>query len=425
MNKLQILLLITTLIFICVDSLSYCQAPVPVYNNLGGSFVLKQVAVYHRHGDRSPLVILPHERDENGVEWRCDQHIFYGTNVSTNGDVGINYVTYDDLNNIWAQGRSAWKGNCYTGQLTKEGASMTYQLGSALRDLYINKLQFLPDIYDPSVMYFRATNVARAQQSLFSVLQGLYPAAKRNNLAFIPFHVVADSYETLLPNSAMCPRISQLQRIAQKQPDWVQMTKKIAPVIDKLVYMTDTEQTSLNNPNSAVQWMDILNARMCHKMPLPCNKTTCITEDDASIISEASVFMVNNMFDVNKSGSGYEAAKLVAGPMLNELLEFMEKMVNGVSNTPRYLHFSAHDTTILPLMAAFQSKMDDYPPYASTFIVELYQSLNDNEYYVRAMYNNKVLTIPDCWKTLCPYSTFKNMIQEHYTIKNVAMECNV
>jgi len=279
-----------------------------------------------------------YERNETGVEWNCEQQLFYGTNVTGNNDIGIEYPVYDKLDNVWARARKSWHGNCFPGQLTKEGAAMTYQLGQGLRELYVNQLKFIPENYDPSATYFRATGVPRAQQSLFSVLQGLYPPSTRIGFNNIPFHVVADDYETLIPNSAMCPRVNTMRAVAQRQPNWVQWKKKLTPIVNRMVEITGMTNTSLNNPDSAVQWMDILFARKCHNMPYPCNGSNCITEDDVSVIGDASTFMINNMFDVNASGSGYEAAKLVAGPMLQELLEFMEKMVNG-QNVPRYLHF--------------------------------------------------------------------------------------
>jgi len=84
----------------------------------------------------------------------------------------------------------------------------------------------------------------------------------------------------------------------------------------------------------------------------------------------------------------------------------------------------AHDTTVIPLVAALQNKLPEYPPYASAFLFELYQSAETKDYFVRAIYNNKVLILPDCWKAVCPYSVFKNMILSHYIIKDVAYECD-
>jgi len=428
MNSLLTITFIVCFLAFYVDGLSYCQAPLPKFINdtfpKNDNFVLKQVAVYHRHGDRSPLRVLPNERDEAGVEWNCDQQFVFGSNMSGVGDVGLTYASYDKLDNIWAESRSSWRGNCYPGQLTKEGATMTYELGKALRELYVNQLGFLPDKLDPSLVYFRSTGVPRAQQSLFSALQGLYPASKRPNGNSVPFHVVSDDYETILPRSNMCPRIKTLQKVFSRQPGWVQKMKTLKPIMEKIIAITGTSQTqTLNNVEAVTPWFDILFARRCHGMPLPCKGSNCVTEKEADLVADAAMYSMGMALDVNASGTGYEASRLSTGPMLRELLEFMQRMVNGDRTVPRYLHFSGHDTTVIPLVVAMQYRLEEYPPYASALLVELYQSSNTKEYYVRMLFNNKPLVLPDCWSTMCPFSVFKNMIDKHFTIRDVEKEC--
>jgi len=410
-------------ILLCTSALDYCQAPLPKYSAPSSGLKLRQVAVFSRHGDRSPLHVLPKEHSESGVEWKCDQHIFYGTNVSADGDVALSYSSYMSLNNIWSSRVKAWRGNCFPGQLTKEGAAMTYELGKALREIYVNQFKLLPETLDPSTVYFRATGVPRAQQSLFSILQGLYPASTRRNGAAVPFHVMADDYDTMVPNSAACPRITSLLSKAKEQSGYVKELKKASSFVEKAISITGATGT-LNNVKAVTAWMDILYSRICHNFPLPCKDSKCVTKNDAAVIGEVGTYIINHEYDVNASGSGYEPARLTAGPLLNELLEFQEKMVNGDASAPRYLHFSGHDTTLVPIMAALQSHFPSYAPYASHIIFELYESeSNSGNFYIRALYNNKALVIPECWNTLCPFKTYKNLINSHLTIKDVSKEC--
>jgi len=407
------------------DYTSYCQAPLPKYIPPSNGLTLRQVAVFSRHGDRSPIHALPHQRSESKVVWTCDQHIISGTNTSGNGDIGLTYASYMPLNNIWASKQGAWHGNCYPGQLTKKGAVMTYQLGQALREVYVNQFKLLPATLDSSLLYLRATHVPRAQQSLFSIIQGLYPAAtRRTPQTAIPFHVVSDAYETLLPNSGACPRINQLHKIARQQSGWEKELKKTTPIINKAVSITGTKGSSLDSPNAVTSWLDVLYTRLCNDMPLPCKGNECITKGEANTIGDVATYIVNHEYDVNTSGCGYEAAKLTAGPMLQELLGFQEKMIGGDPAAPRYVHFSAHDTTLIPLMAALQNHAPDYIPYASTIIFELFESkVNNGNFFIRAMLNNKPLLIPGCWNTVCPFNSFKHLVDTHLTIKDASKEC--
>jgi len=227
----------------------------------------------------------------------------------------------------------------------------------------------------------------------------------------------------MTPNSNACPRISTVLTKAKEQAGYVKELKKAAPFIEKAISITGATGT-LNNVKAVTGWMDILYSRICHNMPLPCKDSKCITKSDASVIGEVSTYIINHEYDVNASGSGYEPAKLTAGPLLNELLEFQEKMVKGDASAPLYLHFSGHDTTLVPIMAALQNHFSTYAPYASHIIFELLESTSvSGDFYIRAFYNNKALVLPGCWKTVCPFKTYKSLIDNHLTIKDVSKEC--
>lgn len=68
-------------------------------------------------------------------------------------------------------------------QLTMRGAQELRALGSHLRRRYVEQLRFLPEEHGPQqqegqgqpIVYARATNIRRTQQSLQNLLLGLYP----------------------------------------------------------------------------------------------------------------------------------------------------------------------------------------------------------------------------------------------------------
>ncbi|KAH7650379.1 hypothetical protein FG379_003451 [Cryptosporidium bovis] len=71
-------------------------------------------------------------------------------------------------------------------------------------------------------------------------------------------------------------------------------------------------------------------------------------------------------------------------------------------NTPKFILFSGHDTTIIPTLASLKLWDNHWPPYASTFIIELYKKPNLHEnnddleyiipYFFRLLYNGEVVT---------------------------------
>ena len=54
---------------------------VPVDDGL----VLRQVVVVSRHGDRSPMRVLPHEHAEQDVVWDCSAAFVEGANATGDG----------------------------------------------------------------------------------------------------------------------------------------------------------------------------------------------------------------------------------------------------------------------------------------------------------------------------------------------------
>lgn len=77
--------------------------------------------------------------------------------------------------------------------------------------------------------------------------------------------------------------------------------------------------------------------------------------------------------------------------------------------------FSAHDTTLLPMLVAMGVFDNKWPPYAAAIAFELYEEENEGigakrgkgDMFVRVSYNNKPLSIPGCEGVYCPLATFK------------------
>ena len=73
--------------------------------------------------------------------------------------------------------------------------------------------------------------------------------------------------------------------------------------------------------------------------------------------------------------------------------------------------YSAHDTTVAPILHTLGVFNNIAPPYASMVMVELHD-LGSNSLHVKVLYHNDssvppyVMTIPGC-QELCPLNKFK------------------
>lgn len=73
----------------------------------------------------------------------------------------------------------------------------------------------------------------------------------------------------------------------------------------------------------------------------------------------------------------------------------------------RFMHYSAHDTTIFPILASLNNFDGVAPHYGAHLLFELHQQAGTNEYFVRMFYDDTALIPPFCdGKADCPFSAF-------------------
>ncbi|XXH05125.1 hypothetical protein Hte_011549 [Hypoxylon texense] len=120
---------------------------------------------------------------------------------------------------------------CDMGMLTDKGRETTFDLGTRLRALYVDRLRFLPPVLlDADALYLRATPIPRALDSVQETFAGLYPAHTRAPAFPAPAILTrAPGDETLFPNDGNCRRFAALSRaFAQRAADRWNATDEMA-----------------------------------------------------------------------------------------------------------------------------------------------------------------------------------------------------
>lgn len=392
----------------------YCEAPVPQYvAPEPANSELIQVISVSRHGDRSPLAVLPHEGEEEGVTWECALPV-YETVSNTPG------YQHEYIRPTGAHASHMWKGNCTDGQLTLRGGMQCYNMGAALRSIYITKLNFLPSNYDPTKLYVESSEFERTRESMMSMMLGFYPPSTRNGQQ-IHFRIQSGAASQLYPNDKLCPRISTLWAGNKEQEEWKARMAAIAPILEKLHRIGKTGGLSAwKSEKSVGSWHDTLRARSCHGLPLPCSEdgSECVTAEEAQKIFDQADYENMHLYD------GEEVQRLSIGTFAQRLVDLFNKTIflNGENDYYKYLHFSAHDSTIVALLAAFKNPIV-FPPYASTLIFELWKNKSTGEFMLRLMFNGEPVALPDCSSTMCPFDEFYDMVYSRLIVKDVDQEC--
>lgn len=164
---------------------------------------------------------------------------------------------------------------CQPGELTDKGRETTLALGQRLRHLYVEQLQFMPQlIADSDMIYLRATPIPRALESLQQAFWGFYPPSARTADFPAPTIITrTPADETLYPNDAACRRFALLsrafaQRAAERWNDTEDM-QYLSKVLSK--YMPGQSKVAVDSHPRLSGIMDTINATDAHgpKTKLP------------------------------------------------------------------------------------------------------------------------------------------------------------
>ena len=90
---------------------------------------------------------------------------------------------------------------------------------------------------------------------------------------------------------------------------------------------------------------------------------------------------------------------LGGGRLIRRIIHRFDTAVEGQPHPKVYLE-GGHDTTVIMLLKCLMQRLDNWPPFASCIVMELYQdrklaiSKPEESWFVRALYNNKPMRFP-------------------------------
>lgn len=389
-----------------------CDAPLPVYFQppINGGHIIQAIAI-GSYGDCSPSKALPHEHNEENVEWLCHLPVYDSVYPSdTTDEICYFQQIFAEPYGDFAQ--RIWKGNCTTAQLTLKGANKLYKMGSALRSIYVERLGLLDKEYNASKMFLAAISTQRTKQSMFSFMLGMYPVETRNGET-IEYTSYDDSADILKPNVKACPRLSQLYSANKKTAEWTQSMSSIKETLEKLNRIGGTTgDSSWDDKASVGTWYESLRARTCSGIPLPCKGSECVSQDDAQKIFDQADFENNNLM------VGDETLKLASGPILSFIDETMSGKMHDHSGYD-FMYLSGELESIVAVQSAL-GKPSGVPPYGSVLVFELWKD-SENRYFIRALYNDKPFPITACHNPeLCTISEFLMVVRNKFTIRDIS-----
>ena len=124
----------------------YC-APKLGNDYIKNSHSIKQLHIFTRHGDRSPLDSL---KDENVSWFDCSNDVLL-VNIS-----GSEPRTYEKV--AQKNPKRFWEGNCFQGQLTDRGKNQMKNLGRIINEKYLYNENWIDNYPTPNEINIRSTD---------------------------------------------------------------------------------------------------------------------------------------------------------------------------------------------------------------------------------------------------------------------------
>ena len=339
-----------------------------------------------------------------------------------------------------------WNGDS---ELTYSGMRQQFLLGSYIRNKYKNLIDY--ENYNPNEILAFSTNKNRAIMSARSQLIGIFKNSKipllknsqnsmctpyflQNDTKFkklnilypenyideIPIRIIKD--EDLLIRFAkkyLNKKMKAIREENKKKPEILDFIKRFNETFgEKLLKLFDINDkdyfTIFDNINEVCVGynIDTFDQR---KLLILNNSNINLTEF-SKMTSEYSN-LKGTMIYANDPEHllGYIGSSV----LMRKILVYMENILKNPNN-PKIVLLSAHDTSILSMedliFVLFGIEIIN-PSFASSYIFELNQNQENNEYEVNFIFNDKIL------KTI-KYDEFKNIIlNKAWTLKQVADYC--
>eukprot|EP01135_Chromosphaera_perkinsii_P000347 Nk52_evm6s77 gene=Nk52_evmTU6s77 len=415
--------------------LPYCGSMNAKYfiDPIDDDFHLEQVQVVLRHGDRITWMerpCWPHYE----YFWNCTLHFASMPTIDKDNTLPPGSPMPTLFRKDYIGGKNLLPGNCNYMQLTKKGLEQHIRNGKEFREIYVHRAKFLQPEFTDDDVFLRSTDKPRTIQTLQGFLMGLYGNDKGNGGeeqtqimmkegAMIDIFTVDYKKEELVPNNDVCPMWGIHKKKLAESEKWMKHDKDVAiPTEKKMLKMAGFTKKDHMNQEQTYALHDCMMTHVCHSFPLPKGVSS-------------SLFMDFHKDFTWKEWSPYffpsveEASKIGIGSFVKILASNIDDMINNRASKKMFA-FAGHDTTIMPLLAAFRivEEANDplWTPYASALTIELYRKGGDNNntdgtnsdtqgWFVRFIYNGQVARLSFCDREavkggLCPIAVFKKYV---------------
>ena len=354
----------------------------------GNAFELVHVNILVRHGDRTPA-----------LTFRIGSPRFYQCGLVDGNQnwKGLRDFPHPSPLPPEARIKTAYlkmfpgtdSKRCGMGLLTNLGFQQLHALGTLMRHKYAT---FIGDAFaNAKRIFVHSTDYPRTIHSAASFLLGFLPDSSRIRQS-TTIHVSRGSALQAAPIGiklayGFCVREVPFRIREMKTTGYYSTEKRVwHPLMERLCDMFN-----LPNRNEPIiqDLFDHIAVRACSSRLLPCNNQgKCVDYTFAKKLFDFTDWSWRHRYPPNSS-------TLVAMTFIRHtLLDMMDNAINHRPPDMKFMLSFAHDSTLVRVLAALGIVLDEWVPYASRIVFELWRKKDSKQdlYYVRVLFNGKPIT---------------------------------
>lgn len=321
---------------------------------------------------------------------------------------------------LWPRDKAFWA--TYGGRLTPAGNAQLYELGKQFREFYIDGYALL-DVHKPSApsqITSYTSNSERTLGSAHSFLLGLVPelpigfridgsggGEEEHPPGAAVALTIADmraEYQPLLHGFKLNPRYARLRaRAFAASPEWERLAARpaVKALLEKLHRMSGfgklapgkrSDAERLQHMQSLAQQVAIERAL---QMPILSNAHgLALGADEERVLREIADHCCRLRYEGTSDAEQRELARLAAGLLPAELVRRFRARMDG-SDPARLCHYSAHDNTLMALLAHLGLRGAPVPQFGAYAVFELHAAgPAEGSPFVRVAYNAEPSSVP-------------------------------
>lgn len=388
----------------------------------GRELVLRHVLLFHRHGDRTPVLT------KIGDKWQMtpEELAFWETKAAsteTLAQLERAGVTVGADPSLPPPPPSKRGYNYPLGELTQKGVDHMRGKGKKLKERYGHLVTENGDTEGNDHVYVLSSSVPRTVQSVQCLLHGMFhddddlsqdttatstTTATTTEPAKPTFHIRTYERNVLAPDHSLRVFMEIESIVSDDVEKRTQEDKDEMATLALHLRETLGISHDVTLPWTAIR--DGLTCRIAHDLPLPEG----ITQEMVDQISAYDTWLWYRLYE--KKEFCFKAFKYG----VREVYEHLKKVVTeNPRPAPKLSFFSAHDNSIVALVSALQLQVGpELPEYGTIVAFEIYEDELSHEHYVKVLFEDRAVPFAGHeHDPLCRFEHFESLAMEFLTVK--------